>query len=157
MSSDWKAPPKLQEPYTAWKEELKIWQNFTTIAKEKQGGAVFLSLPNPSSARTAVLELGSTVINSVSAIDEITKKLDTLFLTDKNILTYQAWKQFIKFMRPQSMNMSDYSIEFNKRYNNCKINDIKLPEPVLAIQFLESANLPEAQHKLALATCDKMD
>lgn len=119
MSSDWKAPPKLKEPYSDWKVELEIWQNFTSVDKKKQGGAVFLSLPNPSSARDAVLQLGSAVINSETAVAQITAKLDTLFLTDTNILTYQAWKQFIKFKRSQNMNMNDYSIEFNKRYNSC--------------------------------------
>ena len=157
MSSDWKAPPKLKEPYSDWKVELEIWQNFTSVEKGKQGGAVFLSLPNPSSARDAVLQLGSAVINSETAVAQITAKLDTLFLTDTNILTYQAWKQFIKFKRPHNMNMKDYSIEFNKRYNSCKAKSITLPESVLAIQFLESANLPESQHKLALATCSTLD
>ena len=63
----WKAPPKLTEPYTTWKEELKIWQNFTDIEDGKQGSALFLSLPT-GSARDAVLELGASVINGEGAI-----------------------------------------------------------------------------------------
>ena len=63
MSSNWKAPPRLKEPYISWKEELAIWEAFTDLDKKKQGPALFLSLPNPSSARDAVLELGATVIN----------------------------------------------------------------------------------------------
>ena len=55
------------------------------------------------------------------------------------------------------MNISDYIIEFNKLYSVCKVNEMTLPTGVLAIQFLESASLPEAHHKLALATCDKME
>ena len=156
MTSSWKAPPKLREPYISWKDELKIWQNFTDIDVGKQGGAVFLSLPNPSSARDAVLELGPTVINSKDAVDKIIEKLDTLFLKDGNIVTYQAWQKFIKFVRPSDMNMSDYTIEFNRLYNLCKKNNLVQPTGVLAIQFLESANLPPEQHRLALATCDQM-
>ena len=157
MSSNWKAPPKLKEPYTSWKAELEIWQNFTEIEKKKQGAALFLSLPDPSSARDAVLELGAPVINSDTGVASIIAKLDTLFLKDENILTYQAWKNFIKFKRHSQMNMTDYSIEFSKLYNSCKIKKLTLPEGVLAIQYLESANLSEAQHRLALATCDKME
>ena len=92
MSRNWKAPPKLKEPYSSWKEELKVWQNFTEIEKKKQGGALFLSLPDPSSARDAVLALGADVINSDGAVTEITAALDKLFSEDKNISTYQAWQ-----------------------------------------------------------------
>ena len=60
--NDWKAPPQLREPYASWKEELKIWQTFTDLKPEKQGGALFLSLPNPSNARDAALELGADKI-----------------------------------------------------------------------------------------------
>ena len=85
MSGGWKAPPQLKEPYSNWKTELEIWQNFTDIPALKQGGALFLSLPNPSPARDAVLELGSAAINSASAVADITAKLDTLFLKDDNV------------------------------------------------------------------------
>ena len=146
----------LREPYISWKDELKIWQNFTDIDAKKQGGAVFLSLPNPSSARDAVLELGPTVINGDDAVTKIIEKLDTLFLKDSNIATYQAWQKFIKFVRPPDMNMSDYTIEFNRLYNFCEKNQLVQPTGVLAIQFLESANLPPEQHRLALATCGSM-
>ena len=154
--ANWKAPPALKEPYTAWKEELKIWENFTEIPKAKQGGALFLSLPNPSNARDAVLELGAASINTENGVELITKKLDTIYLKDKNILTYQAWKTFINFKRPQNMNMCNYAIEYSKNYTNCKNNGITLPEGVLAIQFLDSANLSDPQHKLALATCNDL-
>ena len=157
MAHNWKAPPKLKEPYSTWKEELTIWSSFTDLPTIKQGAAVFLSLPDPSSARDAVLELGSTVISAEGAVKKITDKLDSLFLKDKKILSYQAWKSFINFKRPSAMNMVDYTIEFNKLYTTCKNNDMSLPTGVLAIQFLESANLPEAQHKLALATCASME
>ena len=82
----WKAPPKLKEPYTAWKDELQIWQNFTDVEAEKQGSALYLSLP-PGSARDAVLELGPNIINGRDAVAKITQKLDTLFLKDDNVTT----------------------------------------------------------------------
>ena len=154
MSSNWKAPPRLKEPYISWKEELAIWEAFTDLDKKKQGPALFLSLPNPSSARDAVLELGATVINGADGVKLILQKLDSLFLKDVNILKYQAWR---KFIRPSNMNMSDYTIEFNKLYTLCKSNGLALPSGVLAIQYLDSANLSDSQHKLALATCAKME
>ena len=82
MSSNWKAPPKLKEPYASWKAELEIWQNFTEIEPKKQGAALFLSLPNPSSARDAVLELGPAAINKDTGVKSIIDKLDSLFLKD---------------------------------------------------------------------------
>ena len=156
-SSHWKAPPKLKEPYTAWKEELSIWENFTDIEKKKQGGALFLSLPDPSSARNAVLELGAQVINSDKGVQMIIEKLDSIFLKDGHIATYQAWQAFNKFKRPSSMKMADYTVEFNRLYNACKKNKLELPTGLRVIKYLESANIPAEQHRLALATCSSMD
>ena len=156
-SKSWKAPPKLKEPYTSWKEELKIWENFTDIEAKKQGGALFLSLPDPSSARDAVLELGASVINGEKGIEKIIEKLDSIYLKDGNITTYQAWQAFNKFSRPQSMSITEYAVEFNRLYSQCKKNNLTLPTGVQAIQFLESANLPPEQHRLILATCPKME
>ena len=152
----WKAPPKLKEPYVSWKEELLIWQNFTEVDAKKQGSAIFLSLPNPSSARDAVLELGAATINGDAAVAAIIAKLDTLFLKDDNVATYQAWQAFIKYKRDKTMSMTDYTIEFNKLYNLCKKAKLQLPTGVLAIQYLESANLAPEKHALALATCGDM-
>ena len=157
MSSHWKAPPKLKEPYISWKEELKVWENFTDLEKTKQGGALFLSLPDPSSARNAVLELGAAVINSATGVDKIIEKLDTIYLKDGHIATYQAWQAFNKFRRPSNMKMADYTVEFNRLYNACKKNSLTLPTGLLAIQYLESSNIPAEQHRLALATCESMD
>ena len=75
----WKAPPQLREPYDAWKEELKVWLTVTDLDPVKQGGAIFLSLPNPSSARDAVLELTAAVIGAADGVKKITEKLDTRF------------------------------------------------------------------------------
>ena len=152
----WKAPPSLKEPYTKWKDELSIWQNFTDIEESKQGSALFLSLP-PGNARDAVLELGPTAINGKDGVDKIIGKLDSLFLKDDNVATYQAWQSFIKFKRGRNMNMTDYSIEFSKLYTVCKNAKLILPTGVLALQFLESANLPQEQHRLALATCESIE
>ena len=104
-----------------------------------------------------MLELGAMVINGEKAVEKIVAKLDSIFLKDGNIATYQAWQAFNKFKRPSNMNMADYTIEYNRLYTICKNSNLILPTGVLAIQYLESANLTPEQHRLALATCATMD
>ena len=56
-TKDVKTPPALREdlPYENWKKEIRIWQRFTSLDKNKQALAIFLSLQGK--AREAVLDI----------------------------------------------------------------------------------------------------
>lgn len=45
MASFTKHSPVNEEAYAEWKQDIGIWSIFTDLPKEKQGLAVFLSLP----------------------------------------------------------------------------------------------------------------
>ena len=63
--------------YKNWKEEIKIWQKFTSVKKEIQALAIFLSMQGK--ARELLLELKIDELNQANGVDKVLEKLDTLY------------------------------------------------------------------------------
>ena len=83
MASKYFPPPTLlKDRYSTWKREIKIWELVTSLNKTKRALMVFLSLEG--TAREAVLELDTAVLNSEDGMKKLYEKLDTLFLEDVN-------------------------------------------------------------------------
>lgn len=51
------------------------------------------------------------------------------------------------------MNISDYTLEFDKRYNKAKKYEMTLPEAVLAFKILDNAGLSLQEKQFALTAC----
>ena len=147
-----KTPPALREdiPYESWKKEIQIWQRFTSLEKEKQALAIFLSLEGK--ARETVLEVEVDDLNKDDGVEKVLAKLDNLFLKDKLQLAYTSYDNFEKFRRPSDMSMADYVAEFERLYNKAKVYEMVLPEGILAYKFLNNANLSDTHDKLIRAT-----
>ena len=147
-----KTPPALREdiPYESSKKEIQIWQRFTSLAKEKQALAIFLSLEGK--ARETVLEVEVDDLNKDDGVEKVLAKLDNLFLKDKLQLAYTSYDNFEKFRRPSDMSMADYVAEFERLYNKAKVYEMVLPEGILAYKFLNNANLSDTHDKLIRAT-----
>ena len=129
---------------------MAIWELATNLSKTKQGPVVFLSLKGK--AQEAVLELGPTVIGAEDGLAKLYEKLDSLFKIDTAQASLSAYADFEKYMRPSSMSMADFNIEFDRMVGKLKEYEIKLPEAVLAHRVLKSANLSEDNEKLVVAT-----
>ena len=80
MASKYFPPPALlKDKYSTWRKEMRI---ATSLDKTKRDLMVFLSLEG--TARQAVLELDTEVLNSEDGMKKLYEKLDTLFLEDIN-------------------------------------------------------------------------
>ena len=147
-----KTPPALREdiPYESWKKEIQIWQRFTSLEKEKQALAIFLSLEGK--ARETELEVEVDDLNKDDGVEKVLAQLDNLFLKDKLQLAYTSYDNFEKFRRPSDMSMADYVAEFERLYNKSKVYEMVLPEGILAYKFLNNANLSDTHDKLIRAT-----
>ena len=95
-------------------------------------------------------------IASATGVDCIVAALDELFLKDSSQSGFAAFDDFIKYCRPASLNISDYLIEFNLKYNKIMAYDMKLPEGVLAYALLTCANLPADQERICRATVSRL-
>jgi hypothetical protein len=67
-----------------------------------------------------------------SGITTLLERLDKVFLRDDKDKAYKAYTSFDTFQRPENMSMTDYIVEFDKRYNKSKKYDMSLLEAVLA-------------------------
>ena len=142
--------------YFDWKKELDIWTDFTELAAEKQGGALFLTLTGK--ARQAVLSgVDRDKIKSATGVKEITKCLDELFEKDKALSGYAAYDDFTSYRRPEGTSIQDYLVEFNLKYSKIKSCSMELPDGVLAYYLLKCANLSDEQTSICKATCSTLD
>ena len=78
MASKYFPPPTLpKDKYSTWKREMKIWELVTSLDKTKRSLKVFLSLEG--TAREAILELDTAVLNSEDGMKKLYEKLIHLF------------------------------------------------------------------------------
>lgn len=151
--NNFKAPPAMTDglSYKDWVKELEIWSRFTEMNKNKQGGALFLTLEGKP-RRTVLDEVTADQIDSADGVKHITKVLDALFLKDKSQMGFQAYDEFIKFRRTGNTPISDFLVDFNLKYNTIKSYDMTLPDGVLAYTLLTCANLSDEQARVCTAT-----
>ena len=107
MASEYFPPPALlKDKYSTWKNEMKIWELVTSLDETKRALMVFLSLEG--TARDAVLELDTAVLNFEDGMKKLYEKLDTLFLEDINQAAFRAYKTFENFRRPPGTSLEDF-------------------------------------------------
>ena len=104
----------------------------------------------------AVLELDVATLNSATGVTEFLNKLDTLYLKDKKLQTYNAYDEFEQFKHTKKMSINDYLIDFEKKLSKVREHGIVLPDAVLAYQVLKSANIDSEKETLAKATVNDL-
>ena len=75
-----------------------------------------------------------------NSIDKLIKKLDTLFLEDKNQSTFISYENFESYHCEPQISLNDYLIEFERHISKLREFQIILPEPVLTYRALKSTN-----------------
>ena len=148
--NNFKIPPTFTEEscYEVWKNEIEMWKLVTDLAKKKQALAVALSLAGKP--REVALEIPTSVLNAEDGVDKLIEKLDDVFLTEEHENSYVAYSSFENFKKEPDVNMCDFIIEFERRYNKTKKFNMMLPDPVLAFKLLDSCNLNNSEKQLAL-------
>ena len=150
-------PPNLTKDitYANWKEEIDIWKDFTDLAAEKKGPAVFLSLTGQ--ARDAVRQnVASDQLKTKEGLKHVFDCLDKLYLKDSTCLAYEAYEEFEKFIRPSDMKISDYIIKFEQLYSKAKNHSMTVSDGAVAYRLLNSAGLSESNKQLVQATVSEV-
>ena len=150
---NYKNPPSLEKDkaYGQWKNEVKMWNLVTELDKKKRGLALALSLQGKP--REVALEIDPDSLNVDGGVEILITELDKLFEKDKTDQTYSAYTAFNKYQRENTMNMSEYIINFEQKYNKCKKFEMTLPDTVLAFKVLDNAGLSQNDRQLALTAC----
>ena len=92
------------------------------------------------------------LLHSDGSIDKLIKKLDTLFLENKNQSTLVCYENFESYDREPLISINDNLIEFEWRVSKLRGFQIIWPEPVLAYCALKSANLSSESVRLIRAS-----
>ena len=155
-SNSYKNPPSLEKDkvYSAWKNEVAMWELVTDLDKKKRGLALALSLKDKP--REVALEIQVEKLNADDGVKVLIEELDKLFERDQVDQAYATYTNFDKFQRNESMKMSDYMIEFEARYNKCKKYEMPLPDAILAFKLLDNAGLSQNDRQLALTACSDL-
>lgn len=134
--------------YETWKNEVNVWQLVTDLKPEKQALAVSLTLVG--NARGTAMDIAAADMAKDTGMATLIEQLDKVFLRDDKDKAYEAYKNFDTFSRTEDMSMTDFIVEFDKRYNKSKKYEMTLPEAVLAFKILDNAGLSSSEKQLAL-------
>ena len=153
---NYKNPPSLdkEKSYCQWKNEVKMWNLVTELDKKKRALALALSLQGKP--REVALEIDPDSLNVEGGVAILITELDKLFEKDKKDQTYFAYTDFDKYQRESTMDMSEYIINFEQKYNKCKKFEMPLPDTVLAFKVLDNAGLSQNDRQLALTACNDL-
>lgn len=134
--------------YETWKNEIEVWKLVTDLKSDKQALAVSLNLTG--NAREVAMEVAAADLAKEDGMKTLIENLDKVFLRDDKDKAYEAYKNFDTFSKSENMSMSEYIVEFDKRYNQSKKYEMTLPQAVLAFRLLDKANLTLSEKQLAL-------
>ena len=150
-SNSFKNPPAFDPKtmtYEKWKNEIEVWKLVTELDEKKQALAVSLSLKG--NARDVAMELKAENLAKETGMKTLIDALDKVFKRDDKDRAYEAYKNFDSYHKPEDITMSDYIIEFDKRYSKAKKYEMALPDSVLAFKLLDNAGLSKKDKQLAL-------
>ena len=145
-------PPDFKEgtSYDAYKKELEVWKLCKTCQPDEQGPVVFRTLTGR--AKVAARELSVKEIGSATGLDLILKKLDKLYLADKNKQICTVLEKFESFRRSPNMTMANFVLDFESLHNKVKNYEIVYPDGVLAYRIMKAANISKYHEELLRAT-----
>ena len=152
-AANYKIPPTFDEgkPYESWKNEVQMWTRVTELGKKKQALAVALALTGR--ARETAMEVPIDDLNKDAGMTTLLDALDKLFLKEEKDVTYEAYSNFDRITRDSDVSMTDYIIDFEKRYLRMRKYKMELPDAVLAFKLLDTACIEVKDRQLALTAC----
>ena len=154
MTKNHEKPPKMREPYSAWKLELDLWVDATDYTTSQVGPVIVLSLEGD--AKDACLAIPKDELKSADGVKLILQKLDTLYEKDETQLAFIAFDRFVKYRRPREMDMNEFLRKFELMKSKCETYKFKIPDNILAYFMLSCANLPDDKVDIVRATVDEL-
>lgn len=155
-SVSYKNPPKMQatKPYKRWKNEVKLWMVCCGLKDVQQAPALVLSMEENSVKEKVVDELDVDKLQAEDGVKTLLIFLDGIYKQDNMIEAYEAYINFSRFEKTNHMTMEDYVLEYEKKYNCAKAQNMILPDSVLGFGLLDKANLSPEQRQITLTCVD---
>ncbi|KAK6187111.1 hypothetical protein SNE40_005204 [Patella caerulea] len=155
-TASYKVPPVLNPTigYESWKTEIEMWKLVTDLDPKKQALAVSLTLQGQAREKARTINVDR--LNTNDGMNILITELDSLFLTDKVDLAYEAYSNFDSYRKPINISMSEFIVEFEQRYSKCVKYQMELPNPVLSFKLLDCSNLGQKERQLALTAANDL-
>ena len=151
MTKNHDKPPKMREPYSQWKLELDLWAEATDYEKRQIGPVIVLNSLE-GDARDAALSIPKDGLKSDDGMKLILDKLDSLYMKDETQLAFLAFDKFVKYRRPQDMDMNEFLRKFELMKSRCETYKFAIPDNILSYFMLSCANLPDDKVDIVRAT-----
>ena len=147
-------PPLLDDVenrYPAWREDIRIWNAFSTLQTNRKGPALYLSLPKMIQDQVRSRVKTDDLVKD-TGMDQVLDVLDELYMKEDVMTLYEAFEKFEKCKRRKDQSMSDFISEFELLCSKLDDQDMTIPDKFKGIKLLKSANLPESKEQLMKAT-----
>ena len=92
------------------------------------------------------------MITGDTGVSKIIEQIDKIYIQDTLIKQYEALDNFENYKRPPDVSVSEYILEFDKRYLKTKNLGTQMSDDLLAYRLLRNANLGDQYTKLVKAT-----
>ena len=146
-----------QMKYSDFKFETELWSKFTLMDKKQQGFAIYSTLPHEEGVADKIrlaLQSGEIDLEDEQAVNKIFQVLDKWYGKDDLSATFEAWKAFKNFQRNNDQNIEIFMSNYDRTVKELQKHGVKLPEVILGMQLLDSANLDIKEKQIVLTAVD---
>lgn len=139
--------------YERYRQELTAWREITDLAKDKQGIAIALSLPEEDESQIREKVFDQIPIDDLKSDDGLTVLLNFL---DKHLAkddltdSLEKFEDFDDFYRNEAQSIHEYVAEFDTKYRKIEKKKMILPPEILAFKLLRKARITKEEKMLVL-------
>ena len=148
-------PPSLEKAknYERFKQEVLAWKEITDLAKNKQGIAVALSLPEDEEHQIKDKVFDQISIDDLKSdfgLSLLIEFLDKHLAKDDLTDSLEKFDDFDDFRRKEGQSIHEYIAMFDAKYKNIEKKSMSLPSEILAFKLLKKANITKEERLLVL-------
>ena len=144
-----------EKTYAAYKADLELWSNITSVEKGKQAETVTYMLEgDPSRIKEKILTQIPDKIKGDDGITELLKFLDTIYSKDDMADTWDKYVEFSTLIRKPEQPIVEFISDWENVYHKAKAVGCDYSDIILAFKLLKDASLKEMDLKLVLTGVD---
>ena len=155
--------PKLDDEsdYEVWKKKVLIWQSCTSTPLKQQAGKLIMNMSGKAEEVAIHLntERLASETNGSTGVEYLISELDKIIEKDSTQEFYSRVKSFMRFYRPETMNINSYISEFEHRHRALlQLRPTKklFDDDILAAMLLDQGNFTKEDQKLLRSTVNDL-
>ena len=144
-----------EKRFDLYRQEVEMWEEVTSVVKEKRAMVLILSLSEGDSLREQVFEnLSIADLKKDTGVKTFLDFLEQSYGKDELVDCLERYKEFRDYKRGFSQTIGDYVINFDKNLNRIVKKGMTLPNEVLAFELIRNADISKEEEKLVMTGLD---